>query len=150
MIVPGQRGDAELLAALHAQAFDRPWAAAEFDRLLTNPASFAFVAAAAGFVLAWNSGDEAEILTVAVVPQRRRRGVGSALVAAAAGAAAGRGAKAIYLEVAESNAAASQLYAKLGFVEVGRRKGYYEDGADALVLRKHLAVDGVSVDSGSR
>jgi ribosomal-protein-alanine N-acetyltransferase len=49
--------------------------------------------------------------------------------------AAARGAQEIFLEVAESNAAARALYAKARAQEVGRRRRYYADGADALVLR---------------
>ena len=52
--------------------------------------------------------------------------------------AAARGATEVFLEVAESNAAARALYAKAGAQEVGRRRRYYADGADALILRMAL------------
>lgn len=135
---------AERLAALHARAFDRPWSADEIAKLLENPAAFAFIAGAPeaeGFVMAWAAAGDAELLTVAVVPQARRAGVGAALVAAAAAAAAARGATSMHLEVAEDNTAARALYAKLGYEQVGRRAGYYagEAGAiDAIVMRRAL------------
>ena len=141
---------AQRLAELHALAFERPWAAGEFARLLSNPAAFALAEEGAGFILAWAVGGEAEVLTLAVAPDRRRQGLAASLVAAAAGVAAGRGAEAIYLEVAANNEAAGGLYAKLGFVEAGRRKGYYEGGADAVVMRRRLPLDGASVDSPRR
>jgi ribosomal-protein-alanine N-acetyltransferase len=49
---------------------------------------------------------------------------------------AGLGIRAIYLEVGERNTPACRLYRRAGFNEVGRRHGYYEDGATALVLRR--------------
>lgn len=141
--------DAERLALLHARAFDRPWSAAEFARLLQTPTAFALEQGDEGFILAWTAGDEAEILTVAVAPEHRRKGVAALLVEAAGAVAASRGAATMFLEVAEDNEPARGLYAKLGFIEAGRRKGYYSGGADALVLRRGLLFDGVAVDSPS-
>lgn len=136
--------DAGLLAGLHAQAFDAPWSEAEIAKLLANPTAFALVArnpAPGGFVLAWAAGGDSEILTLAVAPSARRRGVGASLVAAAGVAALARGAATMHLEVAETNHAARALYAKLGYVEAGRRGAYYpgaEAAVDALVLRRDL------------
>ncbi|MBS0386708.1 MAG: GNAT family N-acetyltransferase [Proteobacteria bacterium] len=135
---------AALLAALHARAFDKPWAEAEFAKLLDNAAVFALLArtsAPQGFVLAWAAAGDAELLTVAVVPEARRRGIGASLVTAAGVAALVRGASHMHLEVGEDNAAARALYAKLGYEEAGRRHAYYagEGGAvDAVVMRRAL------------
>lgn len=141
---------APLLAALHATAIGEAgpaWTEAAFATLLALPGRLALVAAEAeaplGFVLLGLAADEAEILTLAVLPASRRRGAGAALVAAAAREAAARGATRLFLEVAEDNAPARALYARAGFVPVGRRKGYYarEGGAvDALVLVLALAL----------
>jgi ribosomal-protein-alanine N-acetyltransferase len=77
--------------------------------------------------------DEAEILNLAVDPIWRRRGVGSALLAAVVERAQG----AIFLEVAESNSPAIALYRKQGWVDVGRRDGYYNQGTvNAVVMKK--------------
>ena len=84
------------------------------------------------------AADEAEILTIAVAPAAHRQGIGAALLAAAMAQAALRGAAAMFLEVAEGNAAARALYAAAGFRQSGRRRRYYPDGADALVLRRSL------------
>lgn len=151
MIVVAESDSADRLAALHARAFERPWSAAEFARLMSNPAAFALTEEGAGFILAWAVGGEAEVLTLAVAQEHRRRGLGAALVAAAAGAAAGMGAEEIYLEVAANNSAALGLYAKLGFAEAGRRKGYYQGGSvDAVVMRRRLPLEGAGVDSPRR
>jgi ribosomal-protein-alanine N-acetyltransferase len=94
-----------------------------------------------GFVMAWAAGGDAELLTVAVVPEARRRGVGAALVTSAGVAALIRGAASMHLEVAETNTAAHALYVKLGYEEAGRRHAYYggEGGSvDAIVMRRAL------------
>jgi len=133
-----------LLAALHARAFDKPWSAGEIAKLLENAAVFALVSRGAetqGFVMAWAAAGDAELLTVAVVPEARRRGVGASLVTAAGVAALARGAASMHLEVAEDNEAAITLYAKLGYERAGRRHAYYggEHGSiDAIVMRRTL------------
>jgi len=90
----------------------------------------------AGYVVAIDAADEGEILNLAVAPQSRRHGLGHALVRRVLEALTGRGARAIYLEVRESNAPARRLYAAHGFREVGRRQRYYRRPVeDAIVLR---------------
>ena len=114
----------EALAAVHAAAFDRPWEAATFAALLGQAGVFA-LGNDDGFILIRVVLDEAEILTLAVRPEARRHGLGRGLVEAAGHLAGSRGAARLYLEVAEDNAAARALYADAGFVQVGRRPGYY-------------------------
>lgn len=144
MIERADPEQAELLASLHARAFDTPWSAAEIAKLMENTAVYALLArdkAPNGFVMAWAVAADSEILTLAVVPEARRKGVGAALVTAAGVAALMRGAASMHLEVAETNAAARALYKKLGYEEAGMRRAYYagEGGAtDALVLRRTL------------
>lgn len=144
MIAAASLADVAVMAALHARAFERPWSAADIATLLQNPSAFALIASAGdaqGFVLAWAAAGDAELLTVAVVPEARRRGVGASLVSAAGVAALVRGAATMHLEVAEDNAAARALYAKLGYAEAGRRPGYYAatiGRVDAIVMRRTL------------
>jgi ribosomal-protein-alanine N-acetyltransferase len=133
---------ADLYAALHAASFDPPWSPSEFHGLLLSLGATGFVAsedgAPCGMIVLSTAGD-AEILTLAVAPEARRRGVARALVEAAADAAREKGAPALFLEVAAENAPARALYHAAGFVQAGLRKGYYRSGADALVLRRTLA-----------
>lgn len=144
MIAPVGVDACEALASLHARAFDKSWSGAEIAKMLENPAVVALVAGGEtpeGFILAWTVAGDAEVLTVAVVPEARRRGVGAALVNAAIAAVLARGASSMHLEVAEPNQAARALYAKLGFTEAGRRRDYYatEQGwVDAIVMRRAL------------
>jgi ribosomal-protein-alanine N-acetyltransferase len=131
--------DTAPLAALHAACFEEVWDAASLRTMLAAPGAFAFHDRD-GFVLARVTADEAEILTLAVAPQARGKGLGRALLSAAIGEAQRRGAGAIFLEVGSDNPAALALYARLGFANVGSRKGYYR-GRDALVLRLSLPAD---------
>ena len=129
------------LADLHAGAFSAPWDAAAFESLLGQAGVFA-IEAPQGFILIRSVADEAEILTLAVDPAARRQGLGARLVRDGAATAAARGAARLFLEVADDNAAALALYAGAGFIEAGRRTGYYArpDGGrqDALVLALNL------------
>lgn len=139
-------GDPAVLAALHGQSFARPWDAAALQCLLASPGVFAF-AAASGFVLARAAAGEAEILTLAVIPSARGRGLGRDLMQAAATHAATLGAETLFLEVGADNPAALALYNGLGFTRAGQRKGYYPDsqsqsGGDALVLKAALPLAG--------
>ncbi len=142
--------DAEALHALHRAAFEQPWSAAEIERLMRIMGGFAVLAegeAAQGFILARTVADEAEILTLAVAPAFRRKGVGRALVEAAAAEAQRRGAKTLFLEVATDNPGAIALYEDAGFSRAGLRRAYYARPgarpADALVLRRPLnSTDG--------
>jgi ribosomal-protein-alanine N-acetyltransferase len=133
----------ETLAALHAEAFETPWDAAALSALLASPGVFA-VEQPDGFILIRVVADEAEILTLAVRPVARRSGLGARLVEAAVVRAAALGAERMFLEVAEDNVAARALYARAGFHEAGRRRGYYSrnDGSreDALVLALNLTA----------
>jgi len=141
---PVDAGEAAALARVHAASFEAGWSAAAFAELLASPGAFALAAetdgALHGFILARAIAGEAEILTLAVLPEKRRRGVAGALVEAAAGAAAALGAGELFLEVAADNPAAIALYKAAGFAPAGRRRGYYArpHGAriDALVLRR--------------
>lgn len=132
---------AAAMAAVHAAAFPRGqrWGADAIGLQLALPGAFGFVAEG-GFVLARAAADEAEILTLAVLPARRRAGLGRALVRRAMQDAAGRGAASLFLEVSEANEPARALYASLGFDAVGRRARYYPGGVDALVLRRGLTL----------
>lgn len=129
------------LADLHATAFDAPWSPTAFAELLSQPGVI-LEAEDEGFILVRVTLDEAEILTLAVHPEARRTGVGARLTQAAAARAAAGGAGRLYLEVAEDNAAARGLYARLGFETMGRRRRYYArsegPAVDALLLVLNL------------
>ncbi len=135
-------------AAIHAASFAHPWQEADFEQLLVTPAVLADGAVAdkderlAGFVISRIAADEAEILTLAVAPEWRLRGVASNLLQPHLSALAANRASRVFLEVEAGNTAALALYEKFGFEQVGERKSYYS-GADAsaksaLIMRRDL------------
>lgn len=136
---------AEEIAALHAKLFNPPWDAAAIKSLLEHPAATSLIAVAGGqkksviaFVIGQLAADEAEILSIGVSPDWQRVGLATGLLEGLSRAARRGGARRIFLEVAEDNTAGLALYRKLGFVEAGRRKRYYErpgsTPVDALTL----------------
>ncbi len=136
-----------LLSDLHRTCFpDDPWSSRAFTGLGAMAGVFGQIAweesGPAGLALAQGLGDECEILTLGVIPARRRSGIGSALLAAIVAEARGRRVRSLFLEVAEDNSAARALYATNGFVQIGRRANYYRRLSglvDALVLRLLLS-----------
>ncbi len=135
---------AGLLAELHARAFPshQAWDAPFIGRILDLPGNMGLIADTSegpgGFILYSLVVDEGEILTVAVPPELRRRGIGRRLLSGAMAELGMRGARRVFLDVDAENHAATALYEKAGFVRVGLRKGYYRqpDGSrrDALTL----------------
>jgi len=138
--------EGEALARLHASAFDAPWSAADIAGMIGRREAYGLVAedtdgAPLAFILCRIMAGEAEVLTLAVDPAHRRRGLAQALLEAAQGLAATT-AEAMFLEVAADNDGALALYQKAGFIGVGRRRGYYSratgPSADAIVMRRAL------------
>jgi ribosomal-protein-alanine N-acetyltransferase len=131
--------DAEAMAAIHGACFAKNWTAGELAQLVTAPGCLSLLASLSpertqGLLIVRSAGDEAEILTLAVDPSRRRQGLARALLTAAIDALRKTGAKRLFLEVDEANEAARGLYQSLGAVAVGRRPRYYEHGADADIF----------------
>ena len=134
--------DAGLLVALHKSCFPRPWDEAAMATFIASPDTLCLLGsvnhhterAPAGFLIARKAADGAELLTLAVVPERRRAGVGRALLTAAMAMLGESGAKQLFLEVEEGNDAAVELYRSLGATAIGRRARYYEHGADAAIF----------------
>lgn len=146
-ITPIPTSAAVPLSAMHCECFpDDPWEAPVLERILALSGGFGYLAwqgnTPAGFVLARDLGGEVEVLSIGVLPQWRRRGIGRGLIDAVIAHAESAGIGSIVLEVATQNEAARRLYAAFGFVQVGRRPRYYRQmgaGADALILRRGIA-----------
>ena len=127
------------LADLHARCFatPKPWSMREFQDLLCDTHTV-LVGTANGFALGRVIADEAELLTIAVEPGYRRKGLGRRLLTDLERASEARGATRCFLEVATDNHAAIALYNSAGYREVGRRSEYYRPAGgiamDAIVL----------------
>jgi ribosomal-protein-alanine N-acetyltransferase len=146
-IEPAETRDAKDLARIHGQSFYRGWPTADFQSFLEDRNTPAYIACdakrrIAGFALIRTVADEAELLTIAVEPRWRDKGVGRALMDAAFADLMMSPARRMFLEVDEQNHAAIRLYEKLGFSTISSRKGYYPraDGsaATALVMARDL------------
>jgi [ribosomal protein S18]-alanine N-acetyltransferase len=134
---PLEAFDLAVAAALHAGSFDDAWTRDSIGKLLTMPGSFGTLAYVGdrpvGLVVALTTGPDAEILTLGVLPDFRRRGVGRLLLASAAERAAAAGCGRLLLDVAEDNTAAHALYRGMGFVDIARRPAYYRRSVGAAV-----------------
>ena len=132
---------AAAMAAIHAAAFPprEAWGLDAMSLQLALPGVFGLIDHAGGMLLTRVAADEAEVLTLAVVPEQRRHGVATRLLTGAVTAIRALGGRTVFLEVAECNAAARALYRRFGFIEAGRRPRYYSNSADALILRMNLS-----------
>lgn len=127
------------IAALEQICFAEPWSLQAVKDFFAYPVNQAVIALAdgqfAGYVTYTTVADEIQIANVAVQPLYRGKGVATDMLAALVSRAKSRGEVRITLEVRESNRAALGLYAKAGFVTVGRRRGFYRlPKEDALLL----------------
>ena len=146
-IHPVGRGHAKMLAELHKGCFAKSWSYLEFESFFERAGVFAAMAydkqhAPVGFVLCWLIEDQCDLLSMGVLPDNRRDGVGQMLLDFAMDNAKSLDAKFMVLEVNVNNEAAHTLYESQGFEKFSIRKGYYTnaDGtlADAVCMRKPL------------
>lgn len=142
MIRPADITDAAAIAAVERAAASHPWSERAVRDTLAQPTGFGLVVVDGGEIVAHLLGsavlDEGELLTVAVLPSHRRRGLARSLHTEAAVVWSARGATSVFLEVRVDNAGAIALYKAEGWQPCGRRRGYYHDGADALLFRLEL------------
>jgi ribosomal-protein-alanine N-acetyltransferase len=113
------------------------WSVEAVERWLALPTTSAWIAGdpPVGYLLSAGVDDVAEVLTIGVLPGSRRSGVARSLLQTALGAWRAAGIGEVFLEVRGGNLPARSLYRSLGWEEVGLRRGYYADGADAVVMR---------------
>lgn len=138
------RADLAALVAAQGACFPgEPWSPAQVEEELSRPGGVFLVQPAeegiAGFVIGWAVLDELHLLQVGVLPAHRGRGVGRRLCE---GLFAAVRSEVCWLEVRADNAPALALYAALGFSPVNRRRRYYADGCDAVILRLPLRPAG--------
>ncbi len=133
------REDLEQVVAIDQVSFSLPWPARSFQFELTdNPASRSWVIEADGHIIAmlvaWLIVDEIHIATIATHPDHRQQGIGKKLLLHTLQSAKEEGAVTSFLEVREGNTAALEMYRKFGYVESGRREGYYKDNNEDAIL----------------
>jgi ribosomal-protein-alanine N-acetyltransferase len=141
---PVVEADLPRIMEIEAAGFLHPWSERLLRAELGHPWSSLLAAVAPdagggerilGYLISWLVHDEVHILNVGTAPEARRRGIGRALMEAAAEAGRRKGARLSTLEVRRSNLPAIGLYRSLGYREVGVRPRYYaEENEDAIVM----------------
>lgn len=137
------------LANLHKSSFSRGWGAHDFALFLQDQTMKVLGAFnnggrdPLGFLLVRCVADEAEVISLAVGPKHRRRGVAEGLLDVAIDALYEKGIKQLHLEVDENNRGAVELYSHAGFEVVGERRAYYqgksgEKASNALMMSLSL------------
>ncbi len=84
------------------------------------------------------AADQGDVQTIAVLAEHRRAGVGALMLNELLDEAVRRGASAVFLEVRADNAPAQAMYERFGFQQLGLRRGYYDDGTDAITMVRKL------------
>ena len=137
---------AEALVKLEEACFTVPWSLPSLKQTLALPSVVCLVseqltrpAQTVGYALLFEPLGDAELLRMGVAPQFRGQGLGKELLAHYVKRARELRVERIWLEVRDHNQAARALYQALGFEDVGRRRGYYEDGTDAVTMVLALA-----------
>ncbi len=138
-ICPMAEADLEQILSIESRSFPHPWLRQHFMDELNSQYAFPLSAFAhsgllVGYICPMQLLDEGHIMNVAVDPDQRGSGVGRLLVQQVLDDCRDAAASFVSLEVRESNLSAISLYRKMGFAEVGKRKRYYENGEDALMM----------------
>lgn len=136
MIRPAGPADVDLVAVLEQEIFGvEAWTPAMVAEELTGERRRAWIADDAGYAVTMQVDDVVDLQRIAVSPSRRRQGVARALLETVMAESTG---DRMLLEVSATNSAAIAFYAAAGFVEIDRRRRYYKDGSDAIVMRASL------------
>jgi ribosomal-protein-alanine N-acetyltransferase len=142
--VPMQEADIDAILAVEERIYPFPWSRGNFlDSLAAGYSAWVCRAAddMIGYAVLMLVLDEAHLLNISVVPERQRCGLGSVMLEHIFAVARSHGAVRMLLEVRPSNLSGLALYARFGFAQVGRRRGYYaryEGREDALVMARNL------------
>ncbi len=136
-IRPLEHGDLDAVLEIEMVSFVEPWSRSLLAKEVAQPTRRYVVVTDQGAICGYGGlmlvGEDAHVVTLAVAPARRERGVGSHLMMELIEIARANGARHLTLEVRESNQAALELYRKFAFESAGTRKGYYTT-EDAVVM----------------
>ena len=145
IIRAANKDDAESLAEIEKACFTTPWSMEALRQDLIGNENAIYIVVQGdegellGYLSVWCVADEGQIMTVAVMPEHRRKHVASVLMHAMLKVTEERGVKSHTLELRKSNEAALGLYEKFGFREIGVRKNFYRfPTEDAIVMMKNM------------
>ncbi len=132
--------DIETVLAIENLVYKTPWSKAKFTHSLNNPNTLALLilkdTQVIGYSIALCAADSADLLNICIHPDYQHQGLGNKLFAHQLQVS---NIKEIFIEVRTSNSSAFSFYEKLGFKPVDKRKKYYSDGEDAIIL--HFAIE---------
>lgn len=133
------------IGELERRIFSEPWSVNSCRGAVENPCVYAVVAedeeGIAGYGFMMGTLDEAEILRVAVIPEKRRQHIASDLIEDMLDHGDYEGYSSVFLEVRESNTAARALYEKSGFGVIGKRVDYYKDPKEDAVIMELVYIE---------
>jgi [ribosomal protein S18]-alanine N-acetyltransferase len=141
---PMRMGDIDAVAAAEQRIYDFPWTRGNFtDSLAAGYSAWLLLEDGhmLGYAVMMLAVDEAHLLNLSILPEARRRGLGSRLLQHLFAVARGKGATRMLLEVRPSNASGIGLYRQFGFMTIGERRGYYQaqhGRESALVMAQDL------------
>ena len=141
---PMTEEDVDQVASIELEAFATPWKAEAFRSLINRDNVVTLVLELSegeilGYAVLWCVLEQGELANLAIRETHRGQGLGSRLLDEVLAVARSKAVQSLYLEVRASNHRAAALYAQRGFVEIGRRKGYYDrPREDARVLMRRL------------
>jgi ribosomal-protein-alanine acetyltransferase len=148
LIRAAQPDDVSAISDLEAVSFPTPWTRESLSSAVGQAYTLSLVAVdpgafppVVGYVLLRLTQPDAELLRIAVRPERRLAGLGSTLLEETLAALRSAGISRCFLEVRSDNQAALGLYRRYDAREISRRPAYYRDGTDALVLSLAIGVD---------
>ena len=138
-IVPLSKENLEAVCEIEKESLSTAWGKKELEKELENKNAVYFCAQkdgeTVGFIGMWNIAGEGNITNVAVHPDFRKKGIGSLLVNKMICYSKNNNIAFLTLEVNENNKNAYSLYKKCGFYEIGRRKKYYSNKFDAILMQ---------------
>lgn len=131
------------ITAVENASFTLPWSRKSFEAELNNETAVYFISAdgntVTGYIGMWEISGQCDITNIAVLPEYRNKGTGSALLKRLVSYCKENNLSPVTLEVRESNTTAQRLYEKFGFEPIGRRKRYYSDtNEDAIIMSLNL------------
>ncbi len=149
LLRPMVLADLDAVAAIEASAYGFPWSRGNFvDSLAAGYIAEVLVAddgELLGYYIAMTGVDEMHLLNITVAPRRQGQGFGRRMLHALEMHARAAGLGSLWLEVRQSNARARALYRRLGYAELGLRRGYYPAAGrreDAMVMSLKLEAPG--------
>ena len=142
---PMTKDDLDEVMAIERSAYRYPWSSGFFLQELQVACARSILAEIdgriCGYVLFWLLPGSIDVHNLAIAPELRRLGIARMLMRQVVAAAGAQAATRVTLEVRLSNEPAKKLYASMGFVQTGLRKGYYsDDGEDAFTMALELDV----------